>query len=92
MASSYYGQIIRTTHVTGIVTDLGVLAGQYLRRMDVEPWKPALLSGLLVGFLAGGVAGQMAVTASGPLALGAAAVAALGGGTGYFVWRTVRSR
>ncbi len=88
MASSYYGLIIRTTHVTGIVTDLGVILGQRIRGHPVEGWKPLLLAGLLIGFLLGGIAGQLMLTAFGPVSLGPAAVVTMAGGAGYFMWRT----
>lgn len=89
MASSYFGLIIRTTHVTGIVTDLGVLAGQRLRGRRTGLWKPALLIGLLLGFLVGGVSGQLMAQRYGPEALGLAAVVCLAAGIGYYVWRHV---
>lgn len=54
MASNYLGLIIRTTHVTGIVTDLGVLIGQSLKHRIVRMWKILFLSGLLGGFFLGG--------------------------------------
>lgn len=90
MASSYYGLIIRTTHVTGIVTDLGVIAGQRLRGVRVERWKPALLLGLLGGFLVGGVVGQVAVDRVGPTAMAPAALGCFVGGLGYYRWRAAR--
>lgn len=88
MASSYYGLIIRTTHVSGIVTDLGVLLGQRLRGTPIARWKPVLLAGVLVGFLLGGVAGQLMLGALGPTALAPAAGTAMLAGIGYFAWRT----
>jgi uncharacterized membrane protein YoaK (UPF0700 family) len=57
MASNYMGLIIRTTHVTGIVTDLGVLIGQALRHQRVRFWKIGFLVSILIGFFAGGLAG-----------------------------------
>lgn len=60
MASSYYGLIVRTTHVTGILTDLGVLLGQFLRYRQVERWKFVVLCGILIGFLGGSVLGSFA--------------------------------
>merc|ERR1719272_133898 len=33
MATSYSGAVIRTTHVTGIATDVGLLLGRMLRRL-----------------------------------------------------------
>lgn len=91
MASSFYGLIIRTTHVTGIVTDLGVIAGQRLRGVRVDRWKPVLLIGLLTGFLLGGVVGQLAVQRTGPIALVPAAVVCLLGGLGYYRWREAQN-
>lgn len=56
---------IRTTHVTGIVTDLGIECGRYLfeRTTHTEARfhlkKVVLLSRLLTGFLAGGIVGAL---------------------------------
>lgn len=60
MASSFRGLILRTTHVTGVVTDLGALLGNRLRGRQVQGWKFGLLLSILVAFLAGGVAGACA--------------------------------
>jgi len=57
MASSYYGLIIRTTHVTGIVTDIGVLIGHGLRRRRFKSGKIFFLFLILSGFLSGGFLG-----------------------------------
>lgn len=54
MASTYLGLIVRTTHVTGLVTDLGVLLGQAARHKKVKRWKFFFLGCLLAGFFAGG--------------------------------------
>ncbi len=60
MATSYSGAVIRTTHVTGMVTDLGIALGLFMRRQPVE-WRRFRLYGvLLAGFLAGGFAGGLA--------------------------------
>lgn len=61
MASSYYGLIIRTTHMTGIITDIGVLFGQFLRHGRMELWKLAVLGSILAGFVLGGMFGTLAV-------------------------------
>ena len=55
MASSFNGLIIRTTHVTGIVTDLGFIIGSYFRTGKLKPWKIILLILLLLGYLSGGI-------------------------------------
>ena len=69
LATSYSGAIVRTTHMTGIVTDLGLLFGHAVRGEQIE-WAKARLLGLLLGsFLAGGVLGAVAFPALGPWAL-----------------------
>jgi len=60
MASSYYGLIVRTTHVTGILTDIGVLLGQFIRHRTLELWKLWILGSILAGFLGGGMVGSLA--------------------------------
>lgn len=61
------GARIRTTHVTGIVTDLGIELGKLCYR-NMDPAAPAvradrgklrLLAGLLAGFFLGGLAGAL---------------------------------
>lgn len=87
MASSYRSMIIRTTHVTGLLTDLGFMAGQLLGGHAVGRWRLLLLAGLLAAFLTGGIAGVIAQHRLGHAALWIpAASLALGGGC-YFAWR-----
>ncbi len=50
------GARIRTTHVTGITTDLGIELGKLLTRSTDYP-KLALLTGLLTSFFVGGLLG-----------------------------------
>lgn len=59
MASSYYGLIIRTTHMTGIVTDLGAMLGTLLRHRRGDPWKFVLLGAILAGFVLGALASAL---------------------------------
>jgi len=54
MASSYYGLVVRTTHVTGIITDLGFMLGARLTAGHFVWWKFLLLLLLVSGYLAGG--------------------------------------
>lgn len=60
LASSYSGAVVRTTHVTGLVTDLGLLLGHALRGEVVEPLKARLLVVLLLAFIAGALLGGLA--------------------------------
>lgn len=87
MASSYAGLIVRTTHVTGIVTDLGFKLGRFLTRREVEPWRALLLVALLGGFFAGGFAGIEAQNRMGLAALAIPAASLIAVGSVYFVWR-----
>ena len=57
LATTYSGAIIRTTHLTGIFTDLGILLGSKLSG-DVFDKRKALLYFLIItGFISGGTAG-----------------------------------
>lgn len=89
MASSYAGLIVRTTHVTGIATDLGFLAGRWLRDRQVEAWRLVLLLLLLTGFLIGAGAGTVAADRMGASSIGLAAIAVFASGAGYFCWRVM---
>jgi uncharacterized membrane protein YoaK (UPF0700 family) len=57
IATSYSGAVIRTTHVTGIVTDLGIAVGLVARREPVDWRRIRLYLVLLTGFFLGGVLG-----------------------------------
>jgi len=56
---------IRTTHVTGIVTDLGIELGRALSGANVSATKLRLLGGLLLAFATGGFVGALAFQAVG---------------------------
>jgi len=58
MVSSYSGAVIRTTHMTGIVTDLGIALGQRVRGESIDRRRAGLYVVLLAGFFAGGIAGS----------------------------------
>jgi len=87
MASSYCGMIIRTTHVSGMVTDIGVLLGQMLRYRRLEFWKLALLCALLCGFFAGGLLGGVGFARFGIPALIPVALGCFIAGAAYYLWR-----
>ncbi|OTG81889.1 DUF1275 family protein [Acinetobacter sp. ANC 4558] len=55
MISHYKGTIIRTTHLSGVITDLGLALGYKLRGLDVSKKRVALHALILIGFLVGGV-------------------------------------
>jgi uncharacterized membrane protein YoaK (UPF0700 family) len=59
MATTYSGSAMRTTHITGMVTDLGIACGHLLRGVEVDWFRFRLYGVLLLGFFAGGVAGAI---------------------------------
>ena len=60
MVTTYSGAAVRTTHLSGMFTDLGIGLGHLLRGMPL-PMRRLTLSGLIIsGFLAGGILGAWA--------------------------------
>jgi uncharacterized membrane protein YoaK (UPF0700 family) len=57
LVAAFSGSLIRTTHLSGLFTDLGILIGQALRGLptDARRWK--LCFSVISGFLGGAVAG-----------------------------------
>jgi uncharacterized membrane protein YoaK (UPF0700 family) len=55
MTTKYSGSIIRTTHVTGTFTDIGIIIGRYFRGKSEDLWKLKILTPLAVGFIMGGI-------------------------------------
>lgn len=69
MASMYSGAIIRTTHLTGVLTDLGVLLGHRLIGIRSDKLKIKLFMTLIFTFIAGGFLGTWFYALWGPLAM-----------------------
>jgi uncharacterized membrane protein YoaK (UPF0700 family) len=57
MATTFSGAVIRTTHVTGIFTDLGIMLGAKVRGENFDSRKALLLLLIIIGFILGGSAG-----------------------------------
>jgi uncharacterized membrane protein YoaK (UPF0700 family) len=62
-ATTFSGAVVRTTHVTGIFTDLGIMLGASLRGEPFDRRKAALLITIVAGFVFGGVAGALLFSA-----------------------------
>lgn len=60
MVSTYSGAVVRTTHLSGMFTDLGVFLGHWLRGLPVDMRRLRLCFLIISGFLCGGVAGASA--------------------------------
>ncbi|MDX1398261.1 MAG: YoaK family protein [Oceanospirillum sp.] len=59
LATTYSGAVVRTTHMSGIVTDLGIMLGQALKGRGFDQRKAILFLLLISGFVSGGTAGGL---------------------------------
>lgn len=57
LVTTYSGAVIRTTHVTGIFTDLGIMLGARLRGESFDKRRALLFLLIISGFIAGGTLG-----------------------------------
>jgi uncharacterized membrane protein YoaK (UPF0700 family) len=69
MASTLSGAVIRTTHVSGMFTDLGAYIAHALRGAPVDALRARVCILVISGFLCGGVAGAAAFASLSALAL-----------------------
>ena len=60
MVSAYSGAVVRTTHISGMLTDLGIYLGHWLRGIAVDQRRLRLCLLVISGFFLGGVAGARA--------------------------------
>jgi uncharacterized membrane protein YoaK (UPF0700 family) len=60
MVSTYSGAVVRTTHLSGMFTDLGIFLGHTLRGLPVDPRRLRLCFLIISAFLCGGIAGAVA--------------------------------
>ncbi|MCF6812408.1 DUF1275 domain-containing protein [Thiotrichales bacterium 19S9-12] len=59
MTTHYGSALIRTTHMTGTVTDLGILISYWLKRKHVSFWKIKIYLILIISFLIGSIVGAL---------------------------------
>ncbi|MEO8001958.1 MAG: YoaK family protein [Arenimonas sp.] len=69
MVSTYSGAVVRTTHVSGMLTDLGISLGHALRGIQTDTRRLKLCIVVISGFFCGGVAGTVLYHAIGYSAL-----------------------
>ncbi|HZM04571.1 MAG TPA: YoaK family protein [Candidatus Saccharimonadales bacterium] len=60
MMTTYSGAVVRTTHLSGMFTDLGISLGHALRGIPVDSLRLRLCLLIISAFLSGGVAGAFA--------------------------------
>lgn len=87
LATHYRGMILRTTHVTGLLTDLGTNLGMKLRGHQVAGWKLLVPTLLVLSFFTGAVFGSFLVLAMDWPALPIIASLYLMGGTGWSIYK-----
>ncbi len=59
MLTTFSGAIVRTTHMTGIITDLGIMIGGYLKGQPFDKRRARLFLFILGGFLLGAFCGAL---------------------------------
>ena len=87
LATHYRGMILRTTHVTGLLTDLGTNLGMRLKGHQIARWKLLVPSLLVLSFFAGALFGSiLVITLNGP-ALLVIAACYTGGGLSWSLYK-----
>lgn len=59
MVSTYSGMVFRTTHVSGMFTDLGIYIGQHLRGLEVDTLRVRVCVLVIGTFMLGSAAGAV---------------------------------
>lgn len=91
LATTYSGAIVRTTHVTGIFTDLGIMLGSIFRGQTLDGRKAKLFLFIIFGFILGGASGSLLYTAFAFTALVIPAAACLVMAVSYRVYTKIYS-
>ena len=87
MVSTYSGTVIRTTHLSGMFTDLGIFLGHALRGLPVDKPRLRLCFLVISGFLVGGVAGALVFPHMGTATLLIPAGLTAGASLAYVIYR-----
>lgn len=87
MVATYSGAVIRSTHLTGVVSDLGSIAGNLLAGRAVNGVHALLLSTILIGFVVGGLSGAAGYLRWGYAAMYLPALAVAAAGGAYWMYR-----
>lgn len=90
MASTFSGAVLRTTHVSGAFTDLGIFLGHLIRGISVDLRRVRLCLTLIGGFLLGSCLGAAGHTLFGNHVLYFPASAIGAAGAAYAVYRHIR--
>jgi uncharacterized membrane protein YoaK (UPF0700 family) len=85
LATHYRGMVLRTTHITGLLTDLGTNLGMRLRGHQIALWKLMVPTLLVLSFFAGAVFGSTLMIFTNGSALLVLAAMYLAGGIGWSI-------
>jgi uncharacterized membrane protein YoaK (UPF0700 family) len=91
MATTYSGTVVRTTHISGMFTDLGIFLGHALRGLPVDTKRMRMCLLVISGFLGGGIAGTLGFCAIGFFTLFIPAGITAGAALAYAGWQ-IRAR
>ena len=56
LVSRYRGLVLRTTHLTGLITDFGITLGMSARGFEIPRWKILVPAAIALSFFSGGTA------------------------------------
>ena len=87
MATTYSGALIRSTHLSGMFTDLGIGLGHALRGLPLQKRRLLLCGLIIAGFFAGGLSGAVLFARMATDALLVPATLTGVVGVGYAVYR-----
>lgn len=87
MATTYSGAVLRSSHMTGVMTDFGILISQLLTGRPAQMWRLPIFFSLLTGFVLGAVTAGFADQRWGIYSLMISAVGSGLLGAGYFIFR-----
>lgn len=86
LATRYSGAVVRTTHLTGLFTDMGIMLGARVRGETIDARKLQLFLVIIVGFILGGTAGAVGFRSVPELALMLPAIICSGLALAYYIY------
>jgi uncharacterized membrane protein YoaK (UPF0700 family) len=89
LATHYRGLVLRTTHLTGMMTDFGVTLGMRVRGHEVPAWKIRVPALLMLSFFLGGIIAAFLHFHGRPVLL-LAGIGYLAAGLGWSAWKRRR--
>ncbi|WP_105901993.1 YoaK family protein [Vibrio gangliei] len=87
LVTTYSGAVIRTTHLTGIFTDLGLMIGGRLKGQPVNHRKCVMFVVIISGFVCGGIIGAMSFSHFNVISMSLPASMCFLLGLGYRIYR-----